>query len=140
MSQCPDGFASLEDAADRIAAYTPQRARERNLDGLAKVLRRGRDGRYRWHWDPRFLSRSGPAEILDRGRLLDAARKLRLPTLLVRGRESDVLSEEGAAELLEALPDAEYIDVSGAGHMVAGDRNQAFSKAVVEFLGRRVPR
>ena len=58
-----------------------------------------------------------------------------MPTLLVRGRESDVLSEEGAREFLQLVPHARYADVSDAGHMVAGDRNDLFTDAVVGFLG-----
>ena len=139
MTERPEGFASLEDAADLIASFTRERSRARNLEGLAKVLRRGSDGRWRWHWDPRFMSVRGPAELLDRVRLLDAARRLAAPTLLVRGRESDVLGLEGARELLAALPNAEFVDVSGAGHMVAGDRNDAFTEAVCGFLRRTAP-
>jgi len=139
MTQRPEGFASLEEAALQIAAYTRERSREPNPAGLAKVLRRGDDGRYRWHWDPRFISGSGPSELVERERLLAAARRIAAPALLVRGRHSDVLSHEGAAELLAALRDAEFVDVSGAGHMVAGDRNDAFSEAVCGFLRRRAP-
>ena len=139
MTERPEGFASLEEAADLIASFTRERSRERSLAGLAKVLRRGADGRWRWHWDPRFMSVRGPAELLDRARLLDAARRIAAPTLLVRGRRSDVLSHAGAAELLGALPNAEFVDVSGAGHMVAGDRNDAFTEAVIGFLRRRAP-
>jgi non-heme chloroperoxidase len=139
MTERPEGFASLEEAAELIASFTRERTRERNLDGLAKVLRRGGDGRFRWHWDPRFMSERGPAELLDRARLLDAAARISAPALVVRGRQSDVLSLEGAGELLAALPDAEFVDVSGAGHMVAGDRNDAFTEAVCGFLERRAP-
>jgi non-heme chloroperoxidase len=139
MTERPEGFESLEDAAVLIASFTRERSREPSLEGLAKVLRRGDDGRWRWHWDPRFMSVRGPAELLDRERLLDAARRIAAPTLLVRGHRSDVLSHEGAAELLAALPNAEFVDVSGAGHMVAGDRNDAFTEAVLGFLRRRVP-
>jgi pimeloyl-ACP methyl ester carboxylesterase len=31
-------------------------------------------------------------------------------------------------------PSAQYVDVSDAGHMVAGDRNDRFTEAVIEFL------
>jgi pimeloyl-ACP methyl ester carboxylesterase len=85
------------------------------------------------------MSVRGPSELLDRERLLDAARRLAAPTLLVRGRQSDVLSHAGAGELLAVLPNAEFVDVSGAGHMVAGDRNDAFTEAVLGFLRRRAP-
>jgi pimeloyl-ACP methyl ester carboxylesterase len=135
----PDGYASLEEVADAIADYTRHRTRPRDLASLQKNLRRGSDGRYYWHWDPRFMGPDGPAEIAHRERLFAAARGLALPTLLVRGRESDILSDEGVREFLTHLPNAQYVDVGGAGHMVAGDRNDAFTEAVREFLGRAVP-
>jgi pimeloyl-ACP methyl ester carboxylesterase len=66
--------------------------------------------------------------------LVGFARSLTVPTLLVRGRQSDLLSETGAQEFLNMVPHARYADVGGAGHMVVGDRNDAFSGAVVSFL------
>jgi non-heme chloroperoxidase len=67
------------------------------------------------------------------------ARDLMLPTLLVRGGLSDVLSESGAEDFLAICPHAEYINVTGAGHMVAGDKNDIFADAVIEFLNRILP-
>jgi pimeloyl-ACP methyl ester carboxylesterase len=130
-----DGFASLEAAADAIAAYLPHRKRPRDLSGLAKNLRE-RDGRWHWHWDPRFVRRTSGDPSFSRERLQAAARALRIPTLLVRGRMSDVVSEESVRELRDLVPHAEYTDVAGAAHMVAGDDNDAFSAAVVSFLAR----
>ncbi len=42
----------------------------------------------------------------------------------------------GARHFLELAPHARYADVSGAGHMVAGDRNDHFSAAVLSFIGK----
>ncbi len=132
-----DGFASLDEAADAIASYLPHRKRPDDLSGLAKNLRRRPDGRFRWHWDPRFVDGTRrPTASQQPDRLLRAAEQLRVPTMLVRGRMSDVVSEAGAAEFLEHAPQAEFVDVSGAGHMVAGDRNDAFTDAVAAFLNR----
>ena len=131
----PEGFASLEEAADTVAEYLPHRRRPTDLRGLERNLRRDRDGRWRWHWDPSFLTGPRPpADVGNRDRLSAAARALRLPTLLIRGQLSDVVSEEGAREFLALVPNARYVDVSGTGHMVAGDRNDAFTLAVLEFL------
>jgi pimeloyl-ACP methyl ester carboxylesterase len=136
-----DGFESLEEVADAIGAYNPHRPRPKNLDGLKKNLRQRADGRWMWHWDPRFVSgRFGSPDetrssLIDGDRLERAAKQLTIPTLLVRGRMSDLLSEAGAQELLDLVPHARLVDVAGAGHMVAGDRNDAFNDAVVEFLG-----
>lgn len=136
MTGRPEGFASLDEAADAIAAYNPHRPRPTDLSGLAKNLRRGDDGRWRWHWDPRFMSMGStePRPPRDPEVLERAARALRVPTLLVRGRHSDLLSEAGARAFLALVPHARFVDVSGAGHMVAGDRNDVFSSAVLAFL------
>jgi pimeloyl-ACP methyl ester carboxylesterase len=135
MTANPDGFASLEEAADAVAAYLHHRPRPRDLAGLRKNLRHGDDGRYRWHWDPHMMT--GDKRISatrNPERLETAAAAVRAPILLVRGRMSDVLSEAGARALLAVVPSACYVDVSGAGHMVAGDRNDRFTDAVVTFL------
>ncbi|MGH7898209.1 MAG: alpha/beta fold hydrolase, partial [Candidatus Binatia bacterium] len=84
MGANPDGFATLEDAADAIARYLPNRERPTNLDGLGKNLRLGADGRYRWHWDPALMTGDGRVNSRrDPDRLERAARRLRIPALLV---------------------------------------------------------
>jgi pimeloyl-ACP methyl ester carboxylesterase len=130
------GFATLADAAEVIAAYTPHRQRTINPEGLRKVLRLGADGRWHWHWDPRFIDR-GRAEVPgpDFQALFEVALlNVHVPTLLVRGKLSDVVTEEGAKDFLARVPHAKFADVSGAAHMVAGDQNDVFSNAVIEFL------
>ena len=134
------GFSSLEEVAEAVAAYNPHRPRPTDLAGLRKNLRE-RDGRFYWHWDPRFMfseGGSGPAEILDVDRLHGAAERMvaDVPVLLVRGRFSDLVSVEKAAEFCARFPSVEFVDVSGSGHMVAGDRNDAFTAVVLDFLER----
>jgi pimeloyl-ACP methyl ester carboxylesterase len=132
MTAYPNGFATLEECADHIASYIPHRPRPTDLRGLAKNLRLGPDGRYRWHWDPNFVNPNRRRREPER--FLRAARSLAVPTMLVRGKMSDVVSDETTKEFLNCVPHAKYIDVAEAGHMVAGDRNDLFSKAVIEFL------
>jgi pimeloyl-ACP methyl ester carboxylesterase len=138
MFQNLEGFASLDEVADAIAAYNPNRPRPTDLSGLRKNVRLKDDGRWYWHWDPNFL-RADPAgdeprSYRNEDRLEAGARSLTIPTLIVRGRSSDVLSEEGVRHLQALIPHAQAADVAGAGHMVAGDRNDAFNDAVVAFL------
>ena len=144
MTGHPAGFASLDEVADAIAAYQPHRPRPRNLEGLRKNLRE-RDGRLFWHWDPEFLGR--PTEdavqrnvLLDPARLGAAANSLRIPALLVRGAESDVLSQQDARRFLELVPHVDFCEVAGAHHMVAGDDNTAFGSVLDDFLQRRIRR
>jgi peroxiredoxin len=137
-----DGFASLDEVADAVAAYNPHRPRPTDLSGLKKNVRQRADGRWVWHWDPRFMSGKPGSQdetrvsLVHEENLSAAARNITVPTLLVRGRVSDLLSEEGARDLLELVPHAEFVDVEGAGHMVAGDKNDLFNDAIVGFLDR----
>jgi pimeloyl-ACP methyl ester carboxylesterase len=136
MSSGLGGFATLEDAAEAIASYTPNRPKRMNPAGLRKVLRQRGDGRWYWHWDPKFLEH-GRTEVPreDFQALFEAAlRGIRVPTLLVRGLLSDVVTEEGVQDFLDKIPGARLVDVGGAAHMVAGDQNDVFSHAVVGFL------
>lgn len=140
MTGNPDGFANLEEAADAVAAYVTHRPRPTNVEGLRKNLRQRDDGRWYWHWDPAFVTgelRPETHRLVERMR--DAARRVPVPTLLVRGSLSDVVSREAADDFLALLPAAEFLDVAGAGHMVAGDDNDAFNVAVVDFLRDRLP-
>lgn len=143
MEQHPTGFADLGEAADAVAAYLPNRPRPRDTSGLRHNLR-CRDGRWVWHWDPHVLTQArsimeDPSELY--ARLGSAAACLRQPCLLVRGAESDVLSADIAREFIEIAPSATLAEVPHAGHMVAGDNNDAFTEAIHAwldaFVGRR---
>ena len=67
--------------------------------------------------------------------LLEAARNLKIPALLVRGGSSELVQEAHVKEFRELVPHARYVDVGGARHMVAGDQNDDFAAAVLDFLG-----
>ena len=139
MNQKPDGFDTLEEVAEAISNYQPHRPRPRTLDGLAKNVRLAPNGKYVWHWDPARRQGHQAGMSTYRERLHDCADQLELPTLLVRGGLSDVLSEEGAQSFLAQCPHAEYVNVANAAHMVAGDRNDIFADSVIAFLNRVAP-
>ena len=133
------GFDSHQAAADAISEYYPDRPRPKDLSGLSKNLRLGEDGRYRWHWDQRMMTdtRADPKHLLD---LMDRADWTdRIPTLLVRGMNSDIVTDDGVADLRRRIPALEIANIGGAGHMVAGDKNDEFNAAVIAFLARVMP-
>ena len=142
MSADPDGYASLDEAAEAIGAYRGGKGKPSSA-GLTRVLREGGDGRWRWHWDPRILDvrkiwLDDPAGAEAYGHRLRVgmaagADRLAAPTLLVRGGSSDVVTLEAAHKLLAMIPEARFVDVEDATHMVAGDRNDAFTAAVLDF-------
>ena len=132
-----EGFATVEEAADAISRYLPHRPRPTNLSGLSKNLRKDADGRYRWHWDPNFIiSREDPAkhakDVEAEG--FEAAKRLKMPVLLVRGRESELVGEDEVEAFVAAVPHAQFTDIAGARHMVAGDKNDVFTQALLTFF------
>ncbi len=140
MASGLDGFASLDEAADAVTAYNQARPRPANVAGLQRNLRHKPDGRWYWHWDPGMLDIDIDEERDRLARTFDALEDARdLPIVLVRGLQSDVVTDRTVAEFRARIPLIETVDVSGAGHMVAGDRNDAFIEAIVGFLTRHMP-
>jgi len=89
-------------------------------------IREEPDGRFGFKFDPRWFG-------LPPGPPLEAA-KVGCPVLLIRGRESGLLTREGAAALAAELPSARWIEVAGAGHNVHLERPEAVLEAVGAFL------
>jgi flavin reductase (DIM6/NTAB) family NADH-FMN oxidoreductase RutF/pimeloyl-ACP methyl ester carboxylesterase len=131
-----DGFATLEEAALAAQELSPSH-RSYDPAGIRRQLRQDESGRYFWSWDPRFLSAFDPSENDDLER---AAAGLKLPTLVMRGRESDVVTAAEVDRFRELTPTAEFVTIEDAGHLVAAERFDAFNAALLEFLERRVPR
>jgi pimeloyl-ACP methyl ester carboxylesterase len=129
------GFDSLEQAAEAVADYLPHRTKPRSPEGLKKNLRR-RDGRWYWHWDPKFLTAPMDDPFVRVEKLERAAINLSIPILLIRGKLSDVVSMDGVNDFLAKVPHAEFVELSEAGHTAAGDDNDAFSEVVVQFVSR----
>ena len=107
-SRAKTGFASPDEAASAIADYMPNRPRRGASESLTHYLRKGDDGRYRWHWDPGFIDGIARDRTIRPAQMQDAARALKLPVHLVRGRQSNLLTVEGAQDFLAMVPHAEF--------------------------------
>jgi flavin reductase (DIM6/NTAB) family NADH-FMN oxidoreductase RutF/pimeloyl-ACP methyl ester carboxylesterase len=89
-------------------------------------------------WDPRTLG------AFDRdalpARLQAAAANIIVPTLFVRGAQSELTESATATNFVGQMPNAEYAEIEGAGHLVAADRAEAFNALLLDFLERKIPR
>ena len=129
------GFDSLEDVAKSISDYLPHRKKPKDLEGLKKNLRLKSDGRYYWHWDPRFIRRRpGSRDRRYFDLQLKAAEKVTIPTLLIRGALSDVVTLEDVDYFLSVISHAKFVEIEKAAHMIAGDRNDIFAEEAIKFL------
>lgn len=134
MRANPEGFDSLDAAAAAIAHYLPHRTEKKSPARLRSLLLPGKDGRLHWHWDPRLLEHIANDSERQQAQLLDAARSIRVPTLLISGERSDVVSDSTINEFLHCVPHAVHVRVPRATHMIVGDRNDAFAAAVESFI------
>ena len=135
----PEGFDSFEHAADQIASYLPHRPKRKTQEQLDLLLRRGADGRLRWHWDPRLLEEFVSVSHHWQEQLAEAARAVRVPVLLISGGCSDLVSDQTIAHFLELVPQASHVQLPKATHMLAGDDNDAFTDSVLGFLRAQFP-
>jgi pimeloyl-ACP methyl ester carboxylesterase len=133
MQRHVEGFASLEEAVAAVAAYAPRVGRSPRTEGLRKNLRLDPDGRYRWHWDPALLDAFDFDQVTRNARVEAALRALTIPMTVVHGGRSDVLDAATADETAR-LGHGTVTSVGDAAHMVAGDANDAFTGALLEFL------
>lgn len=134
MSAHPEGFDDLDHAADQIAAYLPHRRKRKTPEELSSLLLQRGDGRWYWHWDPRLMDEVARDGERHQPRLMAAATQVRVPTLLVSGGLSDLVSDATVDEFLKLVPHARHVRIADATHMVAGDRNDAFTGAILDFL------
>ena len=129
------GFANLNEASDAVSAYLPHRKRPRDNRGLEKNLRLKEDGRYYWHWDPRFLDeRDDDSRENQKEKNIRLAKNISIPTLLIRGALSNVVTQKEVDDFLKIIPHSEFQEIEKAAHMVAGDRNDIFANSAIKFL------
>jgi len=120
-----------------VARYLPHRKRPTDLSGLQKNLRKRADGRYYWHWDPRMHQRNQKHDSSSWDQRLDeAAARVRVPTLILRGGRSELVTPEGARAFVKLFRHGELAEIHDAHHMVAGDQNDPFSDALIDFVAR----
>jgi pimeloyl-ACP methyl ester carboxylesterase len=134
-----ESFASLEDAATEISRYLPHR-KEVRAESLSRNLRQRDDGRWIWKHG---LGRRMAEVDLDSSDwdwrsqfegLGEVAGNIACPVLVLRGTESDVLSDEGAEEVAALIPNARLARVEKAGHLAAGDNPASTVALISGFL------
>jgi len=126
---------SLDAIIERALAFNPRRDPKILRRSLMHNLRQQTDGNWVWKYDrKRFQQMDRDAHTAERRALADGLAKVTVPTLVVRGAESDVFHEEDAERLAQRLPDGRYVTIPRAGHTVQGDNPKDLAEALREFL------
>ena len=89
------------------------------------------DGQWEWRYSLEAALQSLRQAPQD---LWSYVAKIRCPTLLIRGQESDVLTQSTTQKFSQILQDCRSVEIEGAGHGVPRDNPQRFNQVVAEFL------
>jgi pimeloyl-ACP methyl ester carboxylesterase len=133
-AEAPEEFASIAAAVDYLRQYQTHPAeaalRHRVVHGVKKLP----NGHYTWKYDSFFRQqrRQGQPQRAD---LWPMVQQITVPTLIVRGSESDVFALATAQRMQATMSDCQLVEIPGAGHSIPAEAPEAFEKAVREFLG-----
>jgi esterase len=132
----PGMFGSIEEAIERAVAFNPRRDPQLLRYSLTHNLRRLPDGRWTWKRDRRHLSSRTYAQLVAQVQALaPETEAITCPTLVVRGGESDVFSDDEAADFASLVTDGRRVTIERSGHNVQGDNPAGLLDAVRPFLG-----
>jgi esterase len=131
---------SIEDFVARAMTFNPRRQPELLRRSLQHNLRLLPSGGWTWKWDPRRMQNTGTeAQAQEHAMLWEDIARISVPTLVVRGANSPVLSADDARKLTEAFHSATGAEVPDAGHTVQGDNPKGFLKVIIPFLDGVLP-
>ncbi len=134
MAAAPERFESVEETIAYMRANSPLYAEAMLRHRAQHAVRPLADGGFTWKYDRALRDAIRQGRLRVPADLWPQWRAITCPTLLVRGAESDVLSEETAKRMVDELPAARLVVVPGAGHTVPGDQPAAFQSLLREFL------
>ncbi len=128
-----DVFGSRDKAfeAARAANALPPEAHHRHRSDYS--LMRTEDGRWTYRFD-RALRSPGNLRSREPEAAWRSCASIAVPTLIVRGELSDILSPEIAERMIETIPDARLALVTNSGHSVPLDAPEGFLAAARAFL------
>lgn len=117
--------------------FNPRRSLDNIRDRMRHRLKPTDNGKWTWKFDKRFRSNRDELKIgseLSNDDTWKLFREVAVPCLLVRGAESDVLTQEVAERAAREMQRTELVVVPGAGHSVPGDNPDDFTSVVLSFV------
>ena len=133
--ELPDELDSYLEFADRVQEYTG-RARTHVLGSLKYSIRQLPNGKWTWKHDKLFRTPGFQVDSWPEKKMWDCLGRLRCPTLIIRGEETDILTSEVMERMLTVIPRSDSALVPRAGHLVPGDNPADFLVAMRAWLAR----
>ena len=126
---------SVDDFVERALKFNPMRNRQLLRRSLLHNLRQLPSGKWTWKHDPKRMPKNFESERDERKTMImDNARAITCPTLVMRGARSDVLSDDSARDFAASVPNGRWLRIENAGHTIQGDNPRALLDALDPFL------
>ena len=134
LRNLPPEFDSFEDALAHVQTgnrFASESVMRRRLAGQSQELPNGKIG---WKFDPAIREQRINGTAAPAADLWPTLERITCPTLLVRGMETDLLTEETARQMVDTLAQGTLAEIERAGHMVFEDNPADFIAAVKGWL------
>ena len=130
-----DVFESIDEAFKRARSANPVPPEDIHFHRVRHSLMRTEDGKWTFKFDRAFRQpdrMAGRRPSVQEG--WDAVANIGVPTLLVRGERSNLLSPEVARKFVHLVDDCDFAEIKGSGHSVPLDKPKEFQDEVLRFL------
>jgi len=140
-------LARFDDFLNRAIKFMPHRAPEHLRYSLTHSLKQTEDG---WTWKQDHRPRPGMQDLTEEQRKTENARRadelwadiraIHQPTLLFKGADSKILSQEAAERTVAAMTNARLVVIPRATHNVHSDNPVDFARELDAFLTEVLPK
>lgn len=130
-----DVFESIDEAFERARSANSVPPEDIHFHRVRHSLMRTENGKWTFKFDRAFRQpnrMAGRRPSVQEG--WDAVASIGVPTLLVRGEQSNLLTPEVARKFVGMVDDCEFAEIKGSGHSVPLDKPREFQDEVLRFL------
>jgi pimeloyl-ACP methyl ester carboxylesterase len=129
-----DVFASVDEAFTRAREDNPIPPPDHQRYRIAYSLMRREDGTYTYRYDRALRDPNNPRQGIPAEEGWRMVANINVPTLLVRGGLSDILSRATAEKMCASITDCRLVEIAGSSHPVPLDKPDEFLEAARTFL------
>ncbi|MCZ6854305.1 MAG: alpha/beta hydrolase [Gammaproteobacteria bacterium] len=129
-----DTFATREEAFARARQDNSIPPEDHHRHRVYNSLMRTEEGLWTYRYDRALRDASIPREPITAEEGWKYVQNFNVPTLLIRGELSDILSPDIAERMAKEIPDCELQEIPGSGHPVPLDKPEPFLEVARTFL------
>ena len=129
--ELPVFYETIDQYVSEIQKNSPYAEQNMLYEIASHALTQGKDGKFRCQFDREVLSH------FDHYDLRPYLRDIQCSSLVIRGKESRVMSEQIAREMSYTIPQCKFAEIQKATHPLHTDNPTEFLRVIFNFLDER---